>query len=301
MAGLKNLSILVVVAVLILLFSSMFVVSEGEHALVLRLGEIKTDSKTGEANVYQPGLHFKAPFINTARDFDVRLRTMAVQASRILTNQQKYVLVDYYAKWRIDNLPLYYKTTGGLSVRTESLLAQKINNALRAEIGNLSLSEVISGSRHDIMDKMKEQANIAGDKMGIDVLDVRIKRIDLPLEVSKSVFERMRTERQRVATKHRSNGKAESNAIRAKADAAVTIGIAEAQKDAANIRAKGNAQAASIYAKAYKQDPEFYAFYRSLEAYQQTFNSKSDLLLIQPDGDFFKYFNEIKKKAKPKG
>lgn len=275
---------------------SLFVVKEGHRAIILRLGEIVTDSRTGEAKVYQPGLHFKVPLINTVKRFDIRLHTMDVQASRILTDQQKYVLVDYYAKWRIKNLPFYYKTTGGYDLRAESLLSQKINNALRAQVGNLSLSDVISGARGDVMETMKNQANLAGERLGIEIIDVRIKRIDLPAEVSKSVFERMRTERQRVATKHRSNGEAVSNAIRAKADAEMTIGLAEAQKEASEIRAQGSSEAASIYSKAYKKDPEFFAFYRSLEAYKHSFSNKSDLLLLQPDSDFFKYFNKLKGK-----
>ncbi len=297
MAGIKQSGLVLLAVLIILALMSVFIVKEGDRAMVLRLGEIVADAHTGEGRLYQPGIHFKVPLINTVKRFDIRLHTMDVQASRILTNQQKYVLVDYYAKWRIKNLPLYYKTTGGYSSRAESLLSQKINNALRAQIGNLSLSDVISGARGDVMETMKNQSNLAGERLGIEIIDVRIKRIDLPAEVSKSVFERMRTERQRVATKHRSNGEAVSNAIRAKADAEMTIGLAEAQKEASEIRAKGSGEAASIYSKAYKKDPEFYSFYRSLEAYKHSFSNKSDLLLLQPDSDFFKYFNKLKNKS----
>lgn len=297
MAAIKNFSLFIILFVVLTMFGAIYTVNEGQQAFILRLGEIVKDSETGLGQVHNPGLHFKIPFINSVRYFDVRLRTMDVQSSRILTDQQKYVLVDYYAKWRIKDLPLYFQRTGGFSMRAENLLAQKINNTLRAAFGQLSLSEVISGQRLNVMSILKEKASESARSLGIEVVDVRIKRIDLPREVSESVFERMRTERQQVATKHRSDGKAKANALQANAEAKATILLANAQKEAAQTRAEGVSKAANIYANAYQQDKEFYAFTRSLEAYQQTFNAKSDLVVMQPDGEFFKYFKALKKKA----
>lgn len=283
--------IILVFVVLILLFGSIFTVREGESALTLRLGKLTKDS-AGQVNVYGPGLHAKLPFIVHARNFDVRLQTLNVDSSRILTEEQKYVLVDYYAKWRISNLPLYYRRTGGFPMRAELLLKQKINDALRAAIGNRTIKEVISGQRLDIMSLLKDKANESAKPLGITVTDVRIQAIDLPKEVRESVYQRMRSEREQVATKHRAQGRAKAEAIRANADASVTIRVAKAKTKGQQTRSLGDAQAAKIYNEAYNKDAQFYAFYRSLEAYRQVFKNKGTVMVLKPTSQFFKYFNE---------
>ena len=280
------------ILILLLVVSSIYTVKEGQRALVLRLGELVVNPQTGKPAVMMPGVHFKVPFITKVRKLDVRLQNLDVESSRILTAEQKYVLVDYFTKWRIDNLPLYYKRTGGYADRAQMLLKQKINDALRAAFGKRDIKEVVSGERLNIMDLLKKKANKSARDLGITVIDVRIKGIDLPKEVRSSVFQRMSTEREQVATKHRSQGKASAEAIRANADAAVAVLVAQANADAQRTRAAGDTKAAIIYTRAYKKNPKFYAFYRSLRAYYQVFRNKGTIMVIKPSGQFFKYFNQ---------
>lgn len=288
MAPIKTVSIIALFVLLIFSYASFYTVKESQRALVLRLGKIVKNNE-GEAKVVGPGLHMKLPFITVIRKFDYRLQTIDVQSSRILTKEQKYVLVDYYAKWKIADLQRYYTSTGGYPLRAQTLLEQKINNVLRAEFGKRTIKEVIS--RGSLMELLMQAASESAQSLGINVYDVRIKRIDLPNEVSKSVFARMRTKREQVANKHRSDGKAAAEKIEAEADAAVTIILATAKQQAADIRAKGDAQAAAVYTNAYSKDPAFFNFYRSTEAYKEVFNSKQDIMVIKPDTAFFKYFN----------
>lgn len=282
----------IVFVVLMILYPSSYVVYQGEHALLLRLGTIQTDA-SGKAYVKGPGLHFKIPFLMQAKIFDTRLQTLDIKSSRIMTAEQKDVLVDYYVKWRISNLALYFTRTSGNPRQAALLLEQQINDSLRAEFGRRKINEVISDDRTNIMDALNKQANETAQKLGIDIVDVRIKRIDLPTEVSTAVFERMRAERERVATEHRSTGKAQAEAIRAQADANVTITVATAKETAARIRSEGDALAAKIYADAYNQNPQFFAFYRSLDAYRKVYdkNNPNNILVLRPDSEFFKYFN----------
>lgn len=275
--------------VLILVYLCTFMVSEGHRAMLLQLGDIVTD-KSGQPVVYGPGLHFKLPLIVKVQDFDVRLQSFSVDSSRILTAEQKYVLVDYYAKWRIHNLALYYTRTSGMADRAEMLLKQKINDALRAAFGQRDIKEVISDDRMKIMTLLQEKANQSATDLGVQVIDVRIKGIDLPKEVRESVFQRMRTEREQVATQHRAQGKAMAESLRADADGKVAVVIATAKSQAQQIRAAGDSQAAAIYTKAYEQNPQFYAFYRSLEAYQNIFSRKGTVMVLRPNSPFFKYF-----------
>jgi len=291
-------SLVTLLLILLLAFSSLYTVNEGQKGLLLRLGKIVNDSATGKAAVKNPGLHWKFPFINQARLFDVRLQTMDIKSSRIVTREKKDVLVDYYVKWRIEDLPLYFTRTGGNEFRAETLLEQKLNDSLRAEFGKRDISEVVSGERSDIMSLLLSQAKKGGTNLGIEVVDVRIKRIDLPTEVSAAVYERMRAERERIANEHRAEGKAVAEAIRAKADANVTVTLAKARGESSEIRGNGNAKAAKIYADAYSKDVEFYAFIRSLSAYKDSFSSKKDMLVLQPGSQFFNYFNQIEKKQK---
>ena len=290
-AKLYALSIAAIVA-LIVLFSTMYTVTEGQQALLLRLGKLVVNSQS-QVKVIDPGLHFKLPLIVTAKLFDVRLQTLDVEASRILTAEQKYVLVNYFAKWRINDLPLYYKRTGGQPFRAQTLLKQKINDALRAAFGNRTIREVVSDERADIMHILKEKANASAKGLGIKVIDVRIQGIELPQAVREAVFQRMSTEREQVATKLRSQGRAAAEAIRANADASVAVTVAGAQTNAQEIRAEGDKQAAIIYTKAYTKNPVFYALFRSLQAYRQVFsNNKQTLMILKPDGEFFKYFTQ---------
>lgn len=293
MAILKTFGVIIAALFLFILITCIFTVHEGERALLLRLGKLTTDSE-GKVRVYDPGLHFKYPIINTARHFDIRLHTMSVNESRVLTQGQKYVIVDYYVKWRISDLGRFYQRVGGYPLRAEALLEKRLNNALRSAVGQITLMELISGERTTVMANLRSEADSTAQDLGIEVIDVRIKRADLPEEVALSVFDRMRTKRQESATKYRSEGKAKATAIRAQADADVQVAIANANRDAANIRAEARGKAAKIYADAFQKDAEFYAFHRSLEAYKQTFQNQSDLLVLQPDGDFFKYFNHTK-------
>lgn len=281
-------------AVLLCLLASLYTVHEGEQSIRLRLGKIVVASGTDMPAVAEPGLHLKWPFFDQVKRFDVRLQTLNVESSRILTKRQKYVLVDYFAKWKIDDLALFYTRTDGIAARAEHLLQEKINDALRAAFGQRTVSDVVTEERGNIMSWLKHQADAGAKNLGIKVIDVRIKRIDLPQEVSMSVYERMRTEREQVATQHRSDGKAAAEAIRAEADANATVLLATARREAARIRAEGLAKAAAAYAKAYQQDSSFYSFYRSLEAYRESFTNKKDVLVLKPDSDFFKYFQHLK-------
>lgn len=288
-----TLAVIVGVIVLLLLYLSMFTVTQGEEALELRLGKLVVNSKTNQPEAIKPGLHFKTPFINSVRYFDVRLQTLDVDSSRILTAEQKYVLVNYYAKWRINNLPLYYKRTGGQPARAQMLLEQKINDALRAAFGQRTIKEVVSAERLDIMSLLKQKANQSAEGLGITVTDVRIMAIDLPKDVQESVFSRMATQREQVATFHRAQGKAAAEAIRADADASAAVMIAQAKTAAQRVRAEGDNEAATIYAKAYNQDPKFYALYQSLQAYRDVFNNKDTIMVLKPDSEFFRYFNKL--------
>jgi len=298
MSSTKTLGIVIVILLLLVGYSSIYTVHEGQNALLLRFGKIETVPATGAPAIKAPGLHFKLPFIETVQMLDVRLQTLDIQSSRIVTKEKKDVIVDYYVKWRIANLANYFKATSGLASRTDLLLEQQLNDSLRAEFGRRTITEVISDDREAIMQSLQQQANKTAKSLGVDVVDVRIKRIDLPEGVSSAVYDRMRAERERVATQHRSQGKADANALRAAADAKVTVIIATADAKAAKLRGEGDATAAAIYAKAYQQDPSFYAFYRSLKAYSQTFNKKNDILVLQPDSQFFNYFNQAKGGAK---
>jgi modulator of FtsH protease HflC len=292
MIALRKIYIGLLVIVLLFIYASCYTIKEGQQAILLRLGKIVTEHK-GPAYILHPGLHFYIPLINQVRIFDIRLQTFDSQSSRVLTEEQKYVLVDYYVKWKISNLALYYTRTGGFADRAGTLLQQKVNDALRAAFGRLTITDVVSGERGNVMTLLKQKADESAKELCIEVIDVRIKRTDLPEEVSASVFERMRVEREQAATKHRSDGKANAEVIRAEADATVTVTLAKAKTQAAQIKAEGNGAAAKIYADAYNKDADFYAFYRSLLAYQNTFNS-NDILLLKPEGQFFKYFNNIK-------
>jgi len=276
----------------ILLSQSIFVVSEKERAVKLRFGEIV------EADV-RPGLHLKLPIINTVRKFDARILTLDAAPQSYLTSEKKALTVDSFVKWRVSDVVKYFTTTGGDEERLRRLLIQRVDAGLRNEFGTRTVKEVVSGQRDELMDKLATHLNIiAKDELGVEVIDLRVKKIDLPPEVSESVFNRMRTERERLAKELRAQGNEVAEKIRATADKDKTIILASAYREAEEIKGSGDAEATSTYANAYSKDPEFYDFTRSLKAYESTFESKSDILLINPDSDFFKYLDDSKAQNK---
>ena len=262
---------------------SLFVVDQRQNAIVFRLGEViavKTD----------PGLYFKVPLLDNVRFFDVRILTIdTAEPERFLTSEKKNVLVDLFVKWRITDVRQYYVSVGGNEGLAQTRLLQTINDGLRAEFGNRTVHEVVSGERDKIMDLMREKANEDARNIGVEVIDVRLKRVDLPQEVSVDVYRRMEAERKRVANELRSTGAAESERIRAEADKQREVTLAQAYREAQKVKGEGDARSAAIYARAYEQNPEFYAFYRSLEAYQASFRGKNDVLVLEPSSEFFKY------------
>ena len=272
-------------ALALVIYASAFIVNQWEVAIKLRLGEI-VDSE------YKPGLHFMVPVINNVKTFDARIQTHDSRPQRFLTVEKKDVIVDYYAKWRITNPGQFYRSTGGDSTRTARLLAERINTGLRDEFGRRTIQEVVSEDRYQLMDELTKEADRQASELGIEVVDVRVKKIDLPPEVSESVYERMRAERERVARDLRAKGGEAAERIRADADRQRTVIIADAYKVAEEARGEGDAQAAETYAKAYNQDRDFYSFYRSLNAYRTAFGQGGDMLVLQPDSDFFRYFNK---------
>lgn len=286
----QNIGVVLVatVVLLVVLSLSMFVVDQRQNAIVFRFGEIVSIKKT-------PGLFFKLPLVDNVRYFDVRVLTIeSSEPERFLTSEKKNVLVDLFVKWRIAEVEKYYVSVNGEESRAQTRLLQTINDGLRAEFGNRTVHDVVSGERDRIMELMREKANEDARKIGVEVLDVRVKRVDLPQEVSQSVYSRMDAERKRVANELRSTGAAESEKIRADADRQREVTLAQAYREAERIKGDGDAKAAAIYARAYEQNPEFYAFYRSLEAYKQSFKNKSDVLVLEPNSEFFKYFKNSK-------
>lgn len=283
--------ILGLVLVLVLLATQcLFIVSERERAVLLRFGEVV------EPDV-KPGLHFKLPVVNKVRIFDARLLTLDALPQRYLTQEKKAVIVDSFVKWRVADVESYYTATSGDEQVAKRLLTSRVDTGLRNQFGARSMHEVVSGERDELMIELTEKLNdIAQKELGIEILDVRVKGIDLPPEVSSSVFSRMSTEREREAREHRAKGRELAEGIAADADRQKTVIEAEAYREAEQIRGEGDAEAAAIYADAYNQDPEFYAFYRSLSAYKDTFGNADDLLVLDPQSDFFKYLNDSKGK-----
>jgi len=288
----KNFIIAIVAALFLLTVSSVFVISEGQRGIVFEFSKIKRDSATGDMIVFEPGLHFKYPFINTVKKIDARIQTLDEAPDRFVTSEKKDVIVDSFVKWRIVDFSTYYLRTTGSIDNARALLKQKVNNGLRTEFGSRTIKEIVSGDRDSIMAKALVSAKSSKEDLGIEVIDVRIKAINLPAEVSASIYNRMRAERTAVAKEHRSQGQEQSEIIRATIDAKVTVMLAEAQKNSFEIRGSGDALAAKVYADAYTQDADFYKFFRSLEAYEKSFNSKSDIMVIKPDSDFFHYLKQ---------
>ncbi len=288
----KNFSIAILALLLILTVSSVFVIYEGQRGIVFQFSKIKRDSASDEMMVYEPGLHFKIPFIETVRKLDARIQKLDEPADRFVTSEKKDLMVDSFVKWRIVDFSTYYLRTSGSVDNARALLKQKVNNGLRTEFGNRTIKEIVSGDRDTIMAQALASAKSSREDLGIDVVDVRIKAINLPTEISQSIYERMRAERTAVAKEHRSQGQEQAEIIRATIDAKVTVMLAEAQKSAFTIRGEGDALAAKVYADAYSKDADFYSFYRSLEAYENSFNSKNDIMVVKPDSEFFRFLKD---------
>ncbi|MDR9467058.1 protease modulator HflC [Marinospirillum sp.] len=263
--------------------SSLYVVNETERAIRLQFGEVvETD--------IQPGLQWKIPVYNTVRLFDTRVQTLDAQSSRYLTGDRKGVIVDSFLKWRIVDVTRYYESTAGSELAAERLIAPRVDESLRNEFGRRTLAEIVSEQRDELMTRPIDELNMAlVDEMGVSILDIRVKQIDLPTEVSNSVYERMRTERQREAREYRAEGKEQAERIRAAADRSRQVILANAQKEADILRGEGDAMATAIYSEAYDQDSQFYSFLRSMEAYREAFSNKDDIMVVSPKSEFFRY------------
>lgn len=285
----KSLSlILFTLFALFVVSNSLYIVKETERAVLLRFGEVVNPDIV-------PGLHIKIPFVNNVRRFDSRVLTVDALPERFLTLEKKALIVDSYAKWKISDVSKYYTATGGDEARASGLLAQRINDGLRNEVAVRTLQEVVSGERDQLMMQMRDILNeVSNEQLGVEVVDVRVKKIDLPPAVSDSVFRRMNAEREKEARELRSQGRELAEGIRAAADREVTVIKASAYRDSEVLRGEGDALSAAIYADAYNSDREFYDFTRSLRAYRESFSNKGDVMLIEPKGDFFQYFKDNK-------
>jgi len=279
----KNIIIIALALIVFIFSTATYTVDERETAIKFRFKEIvETD--------IQPGLHFKVPFMNTVEKFSKLILTLDAQPDRFLTGEKKYAKVDFFVKWKIDNIDMFYRATRGDLARAQNRLESIMKDGLRNEFSTRTIQEAITGERGEIMTELREKAGESVKELGMIIVDARVSQIDFPESVSESVYERMRSERQRVAQDFRSRGKAEGERIRAIADREAVIIEANAYRDAEKIRGQGDAKSAEIYASAYQKDDEFYAFYRSLGAYRKSMGKGGDIMVIEPDAEFFKYF-----------
>ena len=286
-------NVLVGAVILLVVFGmSAFVVDQRQTAIVFQLGEVMRVETT-------PGLKFKVPLVQNVRYFDSRILTLdAPDPERFITAEKKNVLVDSFVKWRIFDVKQYYISVGGDEARAQTRLTQTVNSAMREEFGKLTIHDVVSGKRDELMHVVQEKTDADARKIGVEVLDVRLKRVDFPAEISDSVYRRMEAERKRVANELRATGNAESEKIRADADRQRQVILAQAYRDAQKIKGEGDARASALYAAAFGRNSEFYAFYRSLDAYKQTFKNKSDVMVLDPSSSFFKYLKSSSKGGK---
>lgn len=281
-AGLNFVAAVIAIA-LIVASAAIFTVDQRQHALIMQFGEVREV-------ISKPGLYFKWPMVQNVRYFDKRILTLdSAEPERFITSEKKNVLVDSFVKWRIVDPLLYYVSVAGDEARARTRLSQTVNAGLREEFGKRTVHDVVSGERNKIMEQMRAKADTDAKKIGVEIIDVRVKRVDLPTEVSDSVYKRMEAERKRVANQLRSEGAAEAEKIRADADKQREVIVAEAYRDAQKMKGEGDAKATATYAEAFGQNPEFYSFYRSLEAYRNSFKNKSDIIVVEPNSDFFKY------------
>ena len=286
MKNAKMLAPIGLIVLALIVYASTFIVNQWEVALRLRLGEIVSSD-------YEPGLHFLVPVLNNIKKFDGRIQTLDSRPERFLTVEKKDVIVDSYAKWRITNPGQFYRSTGGDSGRTARLLSERINTSLRDEFGKRTIQEVVSEERIEVMQVRLNEVDRQAAELGIEVVDIRVKKIDLPPEVSESVYERMRAERERVARDLRAKGSEAAERIRADADRQRTVILADAYKLSEELRGEGDAKAAEVYANAFNQDRDFYSFYRSLNAYRNAFGQGGDMMVLQPESVFFRYFKDM--------
>ena len=287
MSSKSMLGIVVIVILGVLGSSAVYVVDEREKAIVFQFGEIVSSSE-------KAGLYFKLPVINNVSFFDARVQTMDADPQLFLTKEKKNLVVDSFVKWRVRNARDFYTKLGGLAANARNRLAQRVNDALRQEFGNRSVQQVISGDRAEIMNTVRKNIDSEINSLGIEVVDVRLKRVDLDPDISERVYQRMEAERSRVAKDLRARGAEEAERIRADADRERAVTLANANREAEEIRGQGDAQATGIYAEAYQRDREFYRLYRSLNAYRATFDSTDNLLVIEPNSEFFQYFKQAK-------
>jgi modulator of FtsH protease HflC len=288
MAGRNVVFVFIALLLLVVASKSLYVIKETERGVLLKFGEVVDPNLT-------PGLHVKIPFVNDVRKFDGRILTVDAMPERYFTQEKKALIVDSYAKFRIADTAKFYTATNGEESRAMALLAQRINDGLRNEVAVRSIQEVVSGEREEMMQALTEQLTVvAKEGLGVEVVDVRVKQIDLPPDVSESVYRRMNAEREKEAREHRSQGQELAEGIRAAADREVTVLRANAYRDSELTRGEGDASATAIYAQAFNQDPEFYSFTRSLRAYQDAFQGNGDIMLLQPDSEFFRYLKDSK-------
>ncbi|MEH6634870.1 MAG: protease modulator HflC [Halioglobus sp.] len=286
MSGRNVTLILIAALVLFVASNSLYVIKETERGVLLQFGEVVNPN-------IQPGLHGKIPFVNNVRKFDGRILTVDSQPERFFTQEKKALIVDSYAKFKVSDTAKFYTATNGEEARAMALLAQRINDGLRNEVAVRTVQEVVSGERDELMQVLTDALTIvAQEELGVEVVDVRVKQIDLPPDVSESVYRRMNAEREKEAREHRSQGQELAEGISAAADREVTVLKANAYRDSELIRGEGDATATSIYADAFNQDPEFYSFTRSLRAYQDSFQGNGDIMLVQPDSEFFRYLKD---------
>jgi modulator of FtsH protease HflC len=288
MSGRNVTLIFVALLALLLLSNSLYVIKETERGVLLQFGEVVNPD-------LKPGLHFKIPFVNNVRKFDGRVLTVDSNPERFFTQEKKALIVDSYAKFKVADTEKFYTATNGEESRAMSLLSQRINDGLRNQVAVRTIQEVVSGERDELMQDLTEELTVvAQEGLGVEVVDVRVKQIDLPPDVSESVYRRMNAEREKEAREHRSQGQELAEGIRAAADREVTVLKANAYRDSELIRGEGDATATAIYADAFSADPEFYAFTRSLRAYQDAFQGNGDIMLVQPDSEFFRYLKDPK-------
>ena len=288
----------IIVVIAAVLYSSVVVVTEGTRGIMLRFNKVQRDAEN-KVVVYEPGLHFKLPLIDSIKVLDARIRTLDGSATRFVTVEKKDLLVDSYVKWKISDFGRFYTATGGGDYnQASSLLSRKVNDRLRSEIGTRTIKDIVSGTRGELMAGAKKALNSGQDstsELGIEVVDVRVKQINLPDEVSSSIYQRMRAERDAVASEHRSQGKEKAAFIQADVDRKVTLILANANKTAQELRGNGDAAAAKLYSQAFAQEPQFYSFIRSLKAYESSFEGSGNMMIFQPDSDFFRFMQAPKK------
>ena len=288
----------IIVVIAVVLYSSVVVVTEGTRGIMLRFNKVQRDAEN-KVVVYEPGLHFKLPLIDSIKVLDARIRTLDGSATRFVTVEKKDLLVDSYVKWRISDFGRFYTATGGGDYnQASSLLSRKVNDRLRSEIGTRTIKDIVSGTRGELMAGAKKALNSGQDstsELGIEVVDVRVKQINLPDEVSSSIYQRMRAERDAVAREHRSQGKEKAAFIQADVDRKVTLILANANKTAQELRGNGDAAAAKLYSQAFAQEPQFYSFIRSLKAYESSFEGSDNMMILKSDSDFFRFMQAPKK------